>query len=141
MHHIKTQIREIKPSELPTVTDVLTGTTRRANEQELLNRGYVRIGETNYFSSIHQERTDSDGKWNIHEGQERHGKLIAEGTLHERHRKLPPEVRDSLVQSRVQRKVGKKTEVFHVARAEVKSTDVVEADDIHPHSWHGEPVR
>jgi hypothetical protein len=100
MHHIKTQIREIKPDELPTVRD-RDGAVRQANKQELLDLGYERVGESNFFSSIHQERTDADGNWKVHEGHERHGRLITEGILPDRHKRLPADVRRQILHAHV----------------------------------------
>lgn len=145
MHQIKTSIRRILPGDLPST-----------DPQELLNRGIFPLGN-DLYSCIHQEVRDPDSlEWVPIEGQALPGEVLSEGTVHERHAKLPADLRAQVLRASVRRIVddvplelpqGSQAvadlivDVLAVPQSEVLDTDIVDEIGLIPHSWAGEPKR
>jgi hypothetical protein len=101
MHRIVTSIRQIDPAEIAGLSD-----------QQLLDRGMHPLGQDHY-SCVHQEEMDADGNWRPKEGQQLPGTIVTEGTLEERHKRLPGHLK----------------------------AKIMKPGGVHPHSWAGEPKK
>jgi hypothetical protein len=100
MHKIVTSIRQIAPTDLPTVTPIGEA-TRPMNDAELLNMGIQHLSG-DYYSCIHQEERDDDTlQWAPKEGQSLPGTVVTEGFLQQRHAELPDDVKGLVMQARV----------------------------------------
>lgn len=140
MHVVKYTIRTILPAELPTVREP-GGTTRPATEGELLNLGLVPLGN-DLYSCVDQYRRDPDTLTWRAEGPESPGTIVSEGSLRERHARLPADVRGKILRARIVRVNAQgKEQRLTLPMAAVRPTDVVEESDVIPHQWHGESKR
>jgi hypothetical protein len=94
MHSIAYSVRRIAPSELPTVRD-LDGTVRPATAQELLNMDIAHL-TGDLYSCADQQRRDPDTlAWSV-VGVPSPGTVLSEGSLRERHARLPADVQAQL---------------------------------------------
>lgn len=189
MHEIRYSIRQIAPAELPTGIDP-DGTARALTEGELLNLGLVHLHD-DLYSCVDQYRRDPETlAWSV-EGPESPGVVVSQGSLRERHARLPADVAPAVLRAQVIRsadplapaaaQVGANLAEVAAALAQyvgdvdgrplvaldgpvaaleeaqrlvalpdngidrhvvpmavVDAGDVVEADGLVPHRWHGE---
>lgn len=98
MHEVRRSIRRIAPSELPTVPG--DGATRPMTDAELLNVGIAPLGD-DLYSCVDQYRRDPETFAWTAEGPESPGVVIAEGSLADRHARLPAEVAVQVLRAQV----------------------------------------
>lgn len=129
MHQLKISIRKILPAEIPTVTPI-GEPPRPMNAQELLNLGIVPLGN-DLYSCVHQEERDPETlEWRPRPGQNLLGEAVSEGLLHDRHARLPGDVRSLVLRAQVLKKgkdaaTANLTELAGVLETEVGLVDGV----------------
>jgi hypothetical protein len=141
MHRVAYSIKTIPAAELPMIALPPGAPPRPMTVAELLNVGIVHL-EDDLYSCVQQEQQVAETlAWAVH-GPALPGVTVAEGSLKERHVRLPATVRGRVMRARVLRTDAKgKASRLVVPMDTIQPGDVVEVEPIIPHAWHGEATR